>query len=120
MHVEEHPFRPVRRFGELALAAAVADIGAAVLVWVDAAPVPNSAKWILLALLALGLVHLLVGVGVLRRTPWGYPLLVWDLRLLSLGFPLGFRFPRAMLRYLREQRIERFFRRKEKNPDDVS
>jgi hypothetical protein len=117
MHVEEHPFRPVRRFGELALAAAVADIGAAVLVWVDAAPVPNSAKWILLALLALGLVHLLVGVGVLRRARWGYPLLVWDLRLLSLGFPLGFRFPRAMLRYLREQRIDRFFRRRGNRED---
>lgn len=109
MNLEESTFGPVRRFGELALAAAVADLGATGLVWFDAGRAPPIHILVLLALVALGFGQLLVGVGVLRRARWGYPLLVWDLRLLCLGFPLGFRFPRAMLRYLREHRIDRFF-----------
>lgn len=111
MELDETRFAPVRRFGELILAAAVADIGAALVVWADAAPISVVPTLMLWVLLAVGFVHLLVAIGVLRRAPWGYPLLIWDLRLLSLGVPLGLRFPRAMLRYLRENRIDRFFRR---------
>jgi hypothetical protein len=111
MELDETRFAPVRRFGELILAAAVADIGAALVVWADAAPISVVPTLMLWVLLAVGLVHLVVAIGVLRRTPWGYPLLVWDLRLLSLGVPFGLRFPRAMLRYLRKNRIDRFFRR---------
>ena len=54
-------------------------------------------------------VHLIVGVGILLRTGWGFSLLKGYLYFMMLGIPIGTMIAMRVLSHIKENDIKRFF-----------
>ena len=59
--------------------------------------------------LIVGMMHFIIGVGILLKTSWGFHLFKLYLRLLYLGFPIGTYISIKTLDYIKRYDIEKNF-----------
>ncbi len=53
--------------------------------------------------------HFVMGLGLVLMKSWGYWLFIFWLRLMYLGYPLGTRYSKAMLKYMADNNIKDYY-----------
>ncbi len=108
MILDSKKFRPIRTFGVILTAAGI--IGFSVLISEKINPRFSKGGEIFIIIMSVW--HLISGFGILVRKKWGFILMKFYLYFMYLGVPLGTILAIKILNYIKENKIELFFTKK--------
>lgn len=106
MSYEDDVYRPIKTFGYFLIG--IGSLGFIALFTVLRDVDFNTVVSILVVVIAC--YHILLGIGIILRSRMIFRLFRGYLNILYLGFPIGTYLSRHTLRYIDENRIERFLR----------
>ncbi len=98
-------FKPILIFAFVLIASSI--IG--VVMFIDLINDPSFDKDFSIFLFVMVAWHILTGIGIVVQRFWGLVLFKFYLYVLYIGFPIGTYIARKTLRYMRENKIEKYF-----------